>query len=70
MTPSIETFVRAVAAPKPALCAPFHKERLLGGLGLHLAFASAFTLFPAYHAVHTCLAQPGAAAYCMLRGGC
>ena len=37
---------------------------------LLLAFASAFTLFPAYHAVHTCLAQPGAAAYCMLRGGC
>ena len=41
-----------------------------GALGMHLIVATAFTMVPAYHAVHTCLAAPGASAFCVLRGGC
>ena len=59
-----------LAFPKKALIGPFHKERVQGGLGLHLVVGAAMTVMPVYHAVHTALAPTGAAAYCTLYGGC
>ena len=59
-----------LATPRKLLAAPFYKEALLGALGLHLTLATAITILPVYHLVHTCLAEPGASAYCTMRGGC
>ena len=67
---TITELKKVLAGPRQALTAPFHKEAVAGALGMHLIVATAFTMVPAYHAVHTCLAAPGASAFCVLRGGC
>ena len=55
---------KALAQPRATLASPFHKERLLGALGMHVGVGAAMTVLPVYHLVRMSLAPPGEAAYC------
>ena len=49
---------------------PFHKERLVGKLGLHLAVGFCVGVLPVYHLAETLLLAKGDGAACALWGGC
>jgi len=59
---------KAHSRPRFTFTSPFHKEGLVGALGLHLAVGVAVTVVPVYHMVHMVLAPPGLSAYCSLHG--
>ena len=52
--------------PRRTFTAPFHKEGVLGGMGLHLLVGAAFTVMPVYHLIHMVLSERGYAAVCSL----
>ena len=56
------------AGLRKTFAAPFHKERAVGALGLHLFVGAAVTAIPAYHLVQMALDEPGKGAYCVLFG--
>jgi len=57
---------KAAKAPRKTFLAPFHRESLLHGMGLHLLAGAALTVMPVFHLVHMTLAEPGQAACCYL----
>lgn len=59
---------QALAKPRFAFLAPFHRDALLGWGGFHLAVGAALTVVPVYHAVEMALGERGQSAYCAIYG--
>ena len=53
--------------PRRALLYPFHKESILGGLGMHLLVGAVTSVVPVFHMLETVLSQPGTSVYFKLR---